>query len=323
MTGRLIQLSGVVIDHVYRVARIPGPGEEAVVRSALLTPGGGFNAMVAARRMGLAVAYAGTLGTGPFADLAAAALAAEGIAVLRPRLPGRDQGVCTVLVDDAGERSFVALEGADGVMTDADLAGLRPGPQDWLLLSGYALHYRESREALTRWLGTLPRGTRLVFDPSPLVAELAAPAREAALAAALWVSANAAEAAVLTGTDAPAAAARALAAGRPAEGGALVRRGAAGCVLARPGGEPRALPGFPVAAVDTTGAGDTHLGAFVALLAQGEAPEAAARLANVAAALSVTRPGPATAPTRAEALAALDAGRGFPETGTTLQRGDP
>jgi len=148
---RLVQLSGVIMDHVYRVQFVPAPGGEAVVHSASLTPGGGFNAMVAARRMGMAVAFGGTLGTGAFADRIAVALAGEGIDILRPRLADRDQGCCTVLIDDAGERSFIASEGADGVVTDADLVALPLRAEDWLLLSGYALLYRDSREALGRW----------------------------------------------------------------------------------------------------------------------------------------------------------------------------
>jgi sugar/nucleoside kinase (ribokinase family) len=69
-----------------------------------------------------------------------------------------------------------------------------------------------------------------------------------------------------------------------------------------------AVPGFPVRAVDTTGAGDTHSGAFLAALAAGADEAAAARTANAAAALSVTRHGPATAPGRDE-LARFLAGR--------------
>jgi sugar/nucleoside kinase (ribokinase family) len=83
----------------------------------------------------------------------------------------------------------------------------------------------------------------------------------------------------------------------------LVRTGPDGCLLAGPaaGGDGVAVvPGFAVAAVDTTGAGDTHTGVFLAALAAGAAPAAAARRANAAAAISVTRPGPATAPTAAE-----------------------
>ncbi len=297
---RLIQLSGVIMDHIYWVEAVPEPGAEAVVRRSQLTPGGGFNAMVAARRMGMDVAYGGTLGEGPFAALICAALDREGIASLRPARSGMDQGCCTVLVDRLGERTCIASEGADGVVAAADLALIRPEPGDWLLLSGYALLYRGSRDALTDWLDRRPPG-HLVFDPCPLVGELPARTRQAALAAADWISANRAEAEVLTGVARPDEAAIALS---DRSGGAVVRSGADGCWLARQG---RALhiPGHLVKVVDTNGAGDAHIGAFIAALARNEQPEAACTLANCAAALSITEEGPATAPTLDRVLAAL------------------
>jgi sugar/nucleoside kinase (ribokinase family) len=55
-----------------------------------------------------------------------------------------------------------------------------------------------------------------------------------------------------------------------------------------------------VNAVDTTGAGDAHSGVFLAGLAAGLTVGEAARRANAAAALTVTRAGAATSPTRAE-----------------------
>ncbi len=294
---RLVQLSGIIMDHVYRVQAVPAPGSEAVVRSASLTPGGGFNAMVAARRMGMAVAYGGTLGTGAFADRIALALGNEGITTLRPRHPTMDQGCCTVLIDDAGERSFIASEGADGVMSPAELAVIVLKADDWLLLSGYALLYDGSRAALTEWLQTRPG--RLVFDPCPQVARIAPEALAAALQAAHWVSANRDEAAVLTGKPDPARAAQALA-NRP--GGAVVRDGARGAWLGLPGATPVLLPGHKVDVVDSNGAGDTHAGAFIAALATGHSPLDACRIANIAAALSITRAGPATAPCLTDVL---------------------
>ena len=86
---------------------------------------------------------------------------------------------------------------------------------------------------------------------------------------------------------------------RPGQG-VLVRTGAKGCMLAHFKTPLTVVPGFPVAVVDSNGAGDTHTGAFIAALAAGEDAAAAARRANAAAALSVTRHGPATAPTAAE-----------------------
>ena len=315
MSPRLIQLSGVIVDLVYRVQALPQPGQEAIVTGFAIAAGGGFNAMVAARRMGLTVCYGGTLGTGPFADVASKALTDQGISTLRPRLAAQDQGVCVVMIDPSGERSFVAAEGADGIIGDADLAGLAVQADDWLLLSGYALGYKGSRDALTRWLvaGGLVAGgrRRLVFDPAPLVAHLAADAVRAALDAALWVTANGAEAAVLTGQSDPARAAEALAQGRSG-GGAVVRVGADGCWLALADQPAQHLPGHPARVVDTNGAGDAHIGAFIALLAMGQTPEDAAKIANVAAALSIETEGPATAPTLATTLAAM--GKTLPAT---------
>jgi sugar/nucleoside kinase (ribokinase family) len=60
------------------------------------------------------------------------------------------------------------------------------------------------------------------------------------------------------------------------------------------------IPAPAVVAVDTTGAGDAHSGVFLAGLADGLAPADAAWRANAAAALTVTRSGPAVSPSLAE-----------------------
>ncbi|MGB4829408.1 MAG: PfkB family carbohydrate kinase, partial [Paracoccaceae bacterium] len=84
-----------------------------------------------------------------------------------------------------------------------------------------------------------------------------------------------------------------------------VRVGADGCWLALPDQPALHLPGHPARPVDTNGAGDAHIGAFIALLAKGQTPANAARIANVAAAISTETEGPATAPTLATVLAAM------------------
>ena len=314
MTARLLQVSGVVVDLLYDVEAVPGPGEEAIVDGFSMEPGGGFNAMVAARRAGMEVCYGGAIGTGPFADIARRGLDAEGIPVLRGPDPERDQGVCTVMVDRRGERTFVFSEGAEGHATVEDIGGLDLSGFGWTLLSGYALHYAGSRPAVRDWLlGGRFRGggapSRLVFDPSPVVAALPGDALAAARGAATWISANAREAEAMTGIADPERAALALADGAPEDGGAVVRDGARGCVVAARG-HAEAVPVPAVDPVDTNGAGDTHLGSFVARLADGDSPAAAARYANAAASLSTTRRGPATAPGREEVAAALEGWRG-------------
>ncbi|MDA7965083.1 PfkB family carbohydrate kinase [Ruegeria sp.] len=303
MTRRLLQMSGCVVDLLYEVDQVPSAGEEAIVRGFSIKPGGGFNAMVAASRTGMAVGYGGGIGSGPFAQIVREGLTAEGISCLRHPDRTRDQGCCTVLIDAQGERTFVASEGAEGHVSPGDLEQIAFAEFDWTLLSGYALHYAGSRDTLCHWLETAGTIPNLVFDPSPVVAAIPAQARAAALQRAHWVSANAREATILTGLGDPAEAAQSLAASRP--GGAVVRAGSGGCFVAL-GGVVEHIPPYPVQVVDTNGAGDAHVGSFIARLSQGDTPALAARYANVAAAISTTQKGPATTPTRSVVADALN-----------------
>ncbi len=85
----------------------------------------------------------------------------------------------------------------------------------------------------------------------------------------------------------------------------LVTRGRDGLTLFRRGERPRRWPVFgPAEAVDVTGAGDTVLATFAAVLAATGEAERAADLANVAGGLVVQKPGTATV-TLAELGAAL------------------
>ncbi|VVE37957.1 2-dehydro-3-deoxygluconokinase [Pandoraea cepalis] len=78
-----------------------------------------------------------------------------------------------------------------------------------------------------------------------------------------------------------------------------LKLGREGCYVATPD-ERRIVAPYPVKAVDATGAGDCFGGAFVARLALGEDPFAAARYANVCAALSTTGYGAVAPVPRAE-----------------------
>ena len=296
---RLLHLGNVVVDVVLSVPVLPEPGGDVLATRAQTAAGGGFNVMAAAARQGLGVAYGGVIGTGPFAALALAACAAEGIEVLRPPKPGLDTGFVVSIVDATGERTFLTSRGAEATLTAADLDPVRPAPGDAVYLSGYGLAHPSNAPALLAWLARLGGNHLVIFDPGPLAGELPADVLGPVLARADWLTCNAREGTLLTGEAEPGDALAALTARLP-RAGVLVRTGPDGCLLGRPGSPPEHVPGFRVEAVDTNGAGDTHAGAFLAALAAGASPAGAARQANAAAALSTTQPGPATGPTTAE-----------------------
>jgi sugar/nucleoside kinase (ribokinase family) len=302
---RMLHLGNVVVDVVMNIAALPERGGDVLASSTEATAGGGFNVLAAAARQGLPAAYAGAYGSGPFAAIASAALAAEHIEVLQRPKAGLDTGFTVSLVDGSGERTFVTSRGAEASLTTADLAGVIAGPRDAAYLSGYGLLHPSNQRALLGWLRRLDEGNPVFFDPGPLVHLIPGDVLDSVLRRADWCTCNATEAARLTGRPDPLDAARALAQRAGRDGalgpqGVLVRTGPAGCLLGHRDREPVRVPGFPADVLDTNGAGDAHAGTFIAELAAGADEADAARTANAAAALSVARRGPATAPTSAE-----------------------
>jgi sugar/nucleoside kinase (ribokinase family) len=225
----LMQMTGPVLDVIYSVKAVPASGGEALVTGFSTRVGGGFNALLAARTCGIDAALGGSLGTGPVANIVAEALKSARISCARAPLAGHDQGCCTVLLEPDGERTFIAWPGAEGQIPAGALDGIDLGGVDWIMVSGYTLHYPDARQALAQWVAALPRGIEVLFDPSPLIAELPEALVAAVVDRADWISANASEAAALTDGAAPEAAAGRLARGRA---GAVVRMGARGCLLA-------------------------------------------------------------------------------------------
>lgn len=301
MITRLISLGNVIIDIVAEVPALPARGGDVLASRAALEVGGGFNLMAAAARQGLEVGYAGALGHGPFGDLARRALAAERIALLLPENASeqQDTGFDVVLVDAGGERTFVTAVGAEAGLTGQRLDQVEIRSTDALAISGYGLLHAPNRHAILERLPRLSPDTTVCYDPGPLGHNLPDDVVDAVRRRVDWWSCNERESELITGRTDPAEAALKLLAGLR-RGGVVIRTGMSGCLVARAGDEVLEVPGVPVTVVDTTGAGDAHLGAFIAGLAAGLDVQAAAHRANAVAALTITRRGPASSPTAEE-----------------------
>jgi sugar/nucleoside kinase (ribokinase family) len=296
---RLLHTGQVMIDLVMAVNKLPHSGGDVLAQSASFEAGGGFNVMAAAQRNGLPVVYLGRHGTGRFGDLAREAMKAEGIRIGITHRAERDTGLCVALTEASAERSFISYIGAEGELTAEDLACVPAEAGDYVYVSGYSLLHGGKAQALVDWVVDLPRGINVVFDPGPLVDSPDEPLMQALLARIdLWTS-NSVEALKFTGAADIAEALNRLADHLPADVLMVVRDGPQGCWISQRGDRWH-VPGFKVEAVDSNGAGDAHAGVFVAGLAQGLSASEAARRANAAAALAVTRWGPATSPGTAE-----------------------
>jgi len=296
---KMLHTGQVIIDLVMAVDALPQIGGDVLAQSASFEAGGGFNVMAAAARNGLPVTYLGRHGNGRFGDLARQAMNAEGIRIGIEQPAERDTGICVALTDASAERSFISYIGAEGEVTAAELNSVAAEPGDYVYVSGYSLLHSGKAQALLDWTLALPKAINVVFDPGPLVESPDSPMMQALLPRIdVWTS-NSVEALRFTGAADIETALDRLTVHLPQNVLMVVRDGPQGCWIHQRG-ERRHVPGFKVQAVDSNGAGDAHAGVFVAGLAQGLLAHEAARRANAAAALAVTRWGPATSPGTAE-----------------------
>jgi ribokinase len=307
MSGRIISMGSIIVDLAIRVPALPERGGDVLGSRPELAVGGGFNLMSAAKRQGAMVVYGGVVGVGDRGTMVLDSLTTGAIEVGQPPISGLlDTGVCVTLIEDQGERTFITSPGAEAVLTSEGLAGLHVEAGDWVAVSGYDLAYEQSAGPLAGWIESLPPSVNLFLDPGPLVREIDADVWTRVVHVCDVLSVNEQEAASIAGglqSGSIDDLHRAVRQNSKLRDSAylVIRRGPAGSSV--DGGHLLDLVevGAPVVeARDTTGAGDTHAGVLVADLATGSPIETALQRANVAAAVAVTRYGPATAPLRTE-----------------------
>ena len=323
MSGHVVVVGSANVDLVVPVPRHAGGGETILGGDLVRSAGGkGANQAVGAARAGGArPTFLGAVGRDDAADLLLASLGSAGVDTSLVARTDAATGAAFISVDTHRENAIVVAPGANGRLTIGPEAAARLAEADVVLAQ------------LEVPVETVVAAARARRTGSPMVLN-AAPSR--ALPDALWeqldvLVVNEHEARDLAGdvvgedgtggtggedgTDDPDATEARLAAVLldrvPA---VVVTLGGRGCLVAERGRRVVRVAAPRVEAVDTTGAGDTVCGVLAAHLARGAGLADAARLAVVAGALAVTRPGAQDAvPDAAEverAAAAIPGGAG-------------
>ncbi len=272
----ILNFGSLNIDLVYQVGHIVRPGETIASSSHQVFAGGkGANQSAALARAGVPVFHAGQVGQD--GQWLVDKLAGLGVDVQHIRVGNVPTGHAIIQVDGRGQNSIVLFAGANAQISrgaiDTVLSHFTRG--DILLLQN------EINDISYIIAAAAKRGLTICLNPAPFGPQVRAYPLE-------WVDVlivNETEATGLAGAPTLAA----LAALCPHAQVALTL-GAAGVQYRAPSEQFR-LPAPAVAAVDTTGAGDTFIGYFLhGLTADMTARDAIARAVQ-AAALCVTRPG--------------------------------
>lgn len=290
------------IDYVYEVPHFASGGETLAASSLQRFSGGkGLNQSIALARAGLEVRHAGAVGRdGLFLleELRAAGVHTEYVEVLEDVSTGH----AVIQRTPSGENCILLYGGANRRVTrehiDRVLSSFGPG--DALVLQN------EISELPYLMEQARAHGLTVALNPSPMEAGLLP-----LLALADYLLLNEVEAAqFLRGLRKPVpeagdAMAAALAEALPSTA-VVLTLGARGSLFTD-GTRLLRQAAAPVRAVDTTAAGDTYTGFFLAGVLDGRGPAWAMEYASAAAAIAVTRPGAAPSiPSREEVLSYMN-----------------
>ena len=286
--SKILVVGSTTVDIVLEVDRLPAREEDVLIRNRTMALGGcAFNAASALRALGEPHELFCPVGSGPFGAFVRERFAELGVATRIPPV-GEENGCCYCLVEPCGERTFIALHGAEYSFEAAWFDALDLREYDMVYVCGFEIEHRTGA-VVVDFLERCAEAARVFFAPGTRVAALPVPLVERILDLHPLLHVNSAEALAAAerylgaGPADERAAARLLCARTSAP--VITTLGAAGCWY-ETGVERGLVPGVSARVVDTIGAGDAHAGATMGCLHRGlSLPEALARANRVAAAV--------------------------------------
>jgi len=288
----LTVVGSTMIDQIAYAARMPERGETVIGdRFSQGFGGKGANQAVMARLMGAEVAMVNAVGEDSYGGQVIENFASFGIDTTYVRREPGSSGVAPIWVEPDGSNRIIVIPGAnDGLLPEHGAAAVRELEHVDAVIGQFEIGQAVTTAAFA---AARERGAITVLNPAP------AAAVSVDLAAATdWLIPNEHEFAIIAaaaGLSDDVEDPQALAAFAEGLGvRLLVTLGERGAAIVGEDDQVRMVSTPMVEAVDTTGAGDAFVGAFVFGLASGWSESDAARLGCAIAAESVLRPGTQT-----------------------------
>ena len=280
------------MDLVIEAPRFPAPGEAILGNNFRRACGGkGANQAYAIAKMGMRAAMIGAVGQDAFGDEMLADLHDVGVDTSGVvRRASVASGTAMIVLDANGQNQIVVANGANDTLTAWDVEQCTQRISTSKALVVQLETAPESVRAALEIANDM--GVMTVLNPAPF-----APVADELLRRCDFIIPNENEASKLTGIDvkdlADAVGAARQLRQRAGDAEVVITLGANGVWIDSDSFTGH-VPGFKVEAVDTVGAGDTFIGAFVVRVVEGAGVQEAARFGCAAAAIAVTRRGAQT-----------------------------
>ena len=292
---RILNFGSLNLDNVYQLKHFVRPGETITAENYAVHLGGkGHNQSVAMAKAGVSVWHAGMIGGE--GEALRSNLQKWGVNTDYLHTSKNPTGHSVIQVDSAGQNAIVVYQGANGAITEGFAREVLDhfGAGDYLILQNEISAISEIMELAHE------QGMRIILNPSPFNEKI----DTYPLKYVNMFVVNEIEGEALTGQTQPDAICDSIRRQYPGVA-VLLTLGADGSVFCD-GKRLIRQPAHPAVVVDTTAAGDTFLGYFLAWLVAGESAEEALRAASIASAIAISRPGAAPSiPEKQEVISEL------------------
>ncbi|MCY4538325.1 MAG: carbohydrate kinase family protein [Chloroflexi bacterium] len=308
MTRVLVTVGDLVVDLLLDVRLPVAAGDHQMSPTLLLEPGGACSTILAARNLGLDVAALGAVGADFQGRMLLDIMAGAGVDTSALLAPAGSTTTTVVALADKEGGGHVFLgnygKGSDIALTDAAREQLKRA--DVVFVPGYSLVEARLRPLIDGVLDVVnDRPAPLYVDVGPFMGQLTRDRVERALGLTDVLLLTEDEIPFVSDGEPGTNACRRLLQRYPSLL-IVLKLAEMGCRIMGPDIDIR-CPGFPVAVVDTIGAGDAYAAAFIWSRMQGYALGDCGTIANAMGAASVTKAGAGRgAPTRGEIQALLD-----------------
>ncbi len=277
---RILNFGSCNIDHVYSLDHIVDKGEtESAMSFSVFAGGKGLNQSVALSKAGAEVFHAGCIGSD--GELLLNTLKENGVRTDYIKIVDEKNGHAVIQVSKDGENSIFIYSGSNSMISESQIDEVLShfDKGDMLLLQNEinGIEYIVKK--------AFERGMKIILNPSPCSGAVL----ELDLSMIAYLILNEGEAKMYTGKESYVDSLKFFKEKYP-ELCVVVTLGSRGSVYQYKD-EQVFQPCFLVDAVDTTAAGDTFTGYFIAETAKGASPSAAMRTAACASAICVTRKG--------------------------------
>lgn len=277
---RIYNLGSLNIDYVYTVAHFVAPSETLASNSMNIFPGGkGLNQSVALARAGAQVIHGGMVGEG--GEFLLETLSAAGVDTSRIEKGTGSSGHAIIQVNREGQNCILLFAGTNHQINQPYVESFLADAQadDILLLQNEV----NALDIIFQIAGE--KHMQIALNPSPFHPDLL----KLPLSQVKWWFCNEIEAAALFGCTAPDEIATEFVKRYP-DSNLILTLGEKGSMFIN-ADQIVCQPIYPVQTVDTTAAGDTFTGYFLATVAEGKNVAFALDMASKASSVTVSRKG--------------------------------